>query len=373
MQTAGVFLALAEIRRSLGRFALLTAAVALLVLLLLFFQAVAGALTGGLTGAWTANAADVFVYDARARANPLASVLDPSVADAVAGVDGVAEAVAVGLTVTTATTADGEVDVALVGGVPGGPGFPATTDDGALPDGPGEALLGTAALEDTLAQGDVLTLGDLEVEVVGTADGAAFNVLPTLYVPADTYAEVVAARTGAPGDVPPAFVGVGLADGAVAEDVAAAIGEQVDAVTALTREAATEALPGVGQITQSFAILYLLLYVVVTIVTGVFFLILTVQKADALVLLRAVGARRRDVVTPVLVQVVAVVGLGALVGSGVAAGLLRLSRDTLGASLGAGTAATTVVAILILGLLAATGAVRRVLRIEPIAAVQGGA
>ncbi len=71
-------------------------------------------------------------------------------------------------------------------------------------------------------------------------------------------------------------------------------------------------LPGAGQITQSFGILYLLLFVVVTIVTGVFFLILTVQKSDALVLLRAVDASRADVVRPVLIQVVIIVGLGAI-------------------------------------------------------------
>jgi putative ABC transport system permease protein len=42
-----MFVAFKEIRRSLGRFSLLTMAVALLVLLLLFFQAVAGTLTAG--------------------------------------------------------------------------------------------------------------------------------------------------------------------------------------------------------------------------------------------------------------------------------------------------------------------------------------
>ncbi|NLH67251.1 MAG: hypothetical protein GX471_13960, partial [Candidatus Microthrix parvicella] len=65
-----MFVAFKEIRRSLGRFSLLTLAVALLVLLLLFFQAVAGTLTSGLTGGLESSSAQVFVYDQQARSNP---------------------------------------------------------------------------------------------------------------------------------------------------------------------------------------------------------------------------------------------------------------------------------------------------------------
>ena len=56
-----MFVATREIRRSLGRFALLTGAVALLVVLLLFFQAVSGTLTSGLTGGFESTSADVLV------------------------------------------------------------------------------------------------------------------------------------------------------------------------------------------------------------------------------------------------------------------------------------------------------------------------
>ncbi len=131
-------------------------------------------------------------------------------------------------------------------------------------------------------------------------------------------------------------------------------------------------MPGVGQITQSFNILYLLLYIVVTIVTGVFFLILTVQKKDALVLLRAVGASSRDIVSSVLIQVLVVIGAGAVIGTAVTGGLLALTRDVFGASLQPATTALSVIAILALGLLASMGAVRRVLAIDPVQATQSG-
>ena len=68
------------------------------------------------------------------------------------------------------------------------------------------------------------------------------------------------------------------------------------------QEAADEA-PGVAQVRQSFQVIFLLYGLVVPLVTGLFFLIITIQKAGALTLLRAIGAPARRLVTALLVQV----------------------------------------------------------------------
>ncbi|CAN5761699.1 hypothetical protein BH24ACT15_BH24ACT15_11910 [soil metagenome] len=314
-----MFFALKEIRRSLGRFALLTTAVGLLVLLLLFFQAVAGTLTLGITGAVQSSAADVFVYDARARLNPQASILPPQAVQQVTMVDGVAAAAPIGIGVFTATattddtaTTQAAVDVTVFGGDPTGPSVPRTLSAGRLPRAEGEAIFSGSSLDSSFALSDQIAVGPQVLTVVSVADDAAFNVAPTFYVPFDTYAGMVQERAGSDIDVPLSLVGVALDEDAGAQQVAAAITDSVAGVQAVDRGTAVTELPGAGQITQSFGILYLLLFVVVTIVTGVFFLILTVQKSDALVLLRAVDASRADVVRPVLIQVVIIVGLGAI-------------------------------------------------------------
>lgn len=367
-----MFVAFREIRRSLGRFTLLTLAVALLVLLLLFFQAVAGTLTTGLTGGLESASADVLVYDREARRNPATSVLSPSV---LAEVEAAADVVAVspiGLSVFTGSTGGEEIDVQLVGGDPTGPSLPAELADGRAPGAPGEAVFSGSSFDESLEIGRQVTVEGVVFEVVGTADDAAFNVLPTLYVDFEDYATAVRTRAGAPIDVAPSLIGVRVGQGADPASVAASLTGSVEGIEALDRQSAVDSLPGVGQVTQSFAILYLLLYIVVTIVTGVFFLILTVQKKDALILLRAVGAGSRDIIGSVLVQVVVVVGLGALIGAAVTAGLLTLTRDVFGSGLEPTTAVTTVVVILVLGLLASIGAVRRVLAIDPVEATTTG-
>ncbi len=367
-----VFVALKEIRRSIGRFTLLSGAVALLVILLLFFQAVAGTLTRGLTGGLDSSSADVLVYDALARRNPATSVVPVSALDAVAAVEGVSAVAPIGLSVFTGTTSTGEIDVQLVGGDPAGPSVPRDISEGRLPSAPGEALFSGSSLDETIDVGRQVRIEDVDFTVVGIADDAAFNVLQTLYVRFDDFTLATQARAGRPIPVSPSLIGVEVNDGADPATVAAAVTNAVDGVEALDRNTAVDELPGVSQITQSFNILYLLLYIVVTIVTGVFFLILTVQKKDSLVLLRAVGASSADIVRSVLLQVIAVVGLGAIIGVAVTALLLSASRDVFGAALRPLPTVLSVGAIVVLGLLASMGAVRRVLAIDPIEATRSG-
>ncbi len=368
-----MFIALREIRQSSGRFALLIGAVSLLVLLLLFFQAVAGSLTLGLTGGTDSSSSDIWVYDARARSNPNASVLETSVADTIGSVDGVAEAGPIGLSVFVSKASGAETEVVLVGGDPSGPAGPKDLSSGDRPSADDEAVYSESSLASGgFGLGDQIEVGGQTITVVGIADEAAFNVLPTFYVPFETYAAAVTARAGSTFDVPASVIGVIVEEGEDPASVASAIEDDVEGVTALTRSDAVDALPGVGTITQSFNILYLLLYIVVTIVTGVFFLILTVQKAQSLVLLRASGASTADVLKPVMIEVAFVIGVGSLVGSAVAWGLLRLSRDVFGAELGASTILTSVGAVVLLGFVASSGALRRVLAIDPVDATRKG-
>jgi putative ABC transport system permease protein len=364
---ASMFIALREMRRAKVRFALLGGAVGLLVFVLLFFQSVAGALIGALTGALENGSADVIVYGDRAQQSVEASVVPAAAVAEVTEVDGVAEAVPVGEGTFT-VRASGDLTDAVVFGVPPGElGYPTTLVEGRLPRSDGEAVASTAADEVGFGIGDVVTVepGGIDIEIVGLADSARFAALATLTTTFATYEDAVRGLDPGSGSLPPSLIAVAVAEGEDAETVAARITERVDGVEALDRDTAVASLPGIGTIGQSFGILYFLLFIVVALVTGVFFLILTVQKRDALVLLRAVGARRRDIVWPVLIQVVAVVGVGIVVGSALAALSVGAAGEGLDASLSLRTVGVSGIAILVLGLVAAAGAIRRVLAIEP--------
>ena len=72
---------------------------------------------------------------------------------------------------------------------------------------------------------------------------------------------------------------------------------------ALTRAEAAEKAPGVAEVRSSFQVIFLLFGLVVPLTTGLFFLIVTLQKARSLTLLRAIGARRGVLVRSLLLQV----------------------------------------------------------------------
>jgi putative ABC transport system permease protein len=368
-----MFVALRELRRAKLRFGLLTGAVGLLVFLILFQQTLLGSLVGAITGAIESQTADVLVLSREARGQLDASVLEPDTVDQVADVDGVAAAAPWHIATFSARTdaADELTDVALVGHEPDGPGSPSELVEGRAATTDGEAVAPTGYEDEGLGLGDTVEVagGEVTLEVVGLADGLEYSVQPALFVPVATFEAAVLARSPQAPFVPVNAVAVtldeGLGDGEVA-DVQQRIEDRVTATTALTRQEAADGVPGVDAIGQSFAVILLLAFAVVGLVTGIFFLILTVQKAEPLTLLRAVGASTRDVLTPLLLQVVLVTLGGILVGVGLlAAAAAAGGGGGLALEVDLALAATTGAGVLVLGVLASFAAVRRVLAIDP--------
>ena len=136
------------------------------------------------------------------------------------------------------------------------------------------------------------------------------------------------------------------------------------------RHAAAET-PGVAQVQQWFRLIFLLYGLVVPCVTGLFFLIVTFQKANSLTLLRAIGAPAGRLVTSLLIQVVIMIGGGLIIGTAL---YYPLSQSELGGiSLRFETGAVIFwsVLLLTLGVASSLVAARRVLRIDPIEATTG--
>jgi putative ABC transport system permease protein len=158
----------------------------------------------------------------------------------------------------------------------------------------------------------------------------------------------------------PNLVGVEPAPGVEPAALAARITSSVNGVEALDKGTAVDSLPGVSSIRQSFAIILGLAFVVVMLLTGFFFLILTVQKTASLTLLRAAGASSRFLIGSLLLQV-AVVTVGAIA---VAvpltyAAVASFSGDFT-ATVRPAVVVSTCVAIVVLAVIASIAALRRV-------------
>ncbi len=363
-------LAIAEIRRARLRFALLTGAVALLVFLIVFQQTLAGTLLGFFTGGLEHRAADVLVYNRDARRNVEGSVILPGTLEEIRRVPGVLEAAPLAEGTFTVRAGGGLQDAVLFGYVLGAPGSPTGLVAGRLPRAAGEAVASAVDADNGFGVGDVVEVvpGGLPIRVVGLAEDARFSVLPTLSVPYETYEAAVRAANPDARAVLPSLVAVHGRAGVDPRALAQRIDRSVDGVEALDLATAVESLPGVSAVRSSFAVILGLAFIAIAIVTGFFFVILTVQKIQALTLLRAVGASGGYLLRNLVLQVTLVT----LTGVGVAAALLvvaaAVSGDDFPIRADPALIARTGGAVLALALLASLVAVRRVLGIDPFAA-----
>jgi putative ABC transport system permease protein len=359
-------------RRAAVRFGLLMASVGLLVFLILFQQTLQAGLITSFIGAIENQSAPVLVYSVDGRRNLQGSIITPPLEDAIRGAEGVGRSGRIGQGTFSVDTSDGLTSAAVIGYEAEGLGSPSTLTEGRLPDADGEAVaLDTAG--DGFGIGDTVTIepGGLDITVVGLASKVGYQASPTLFTTYTTYEEAVLAGNPDATGALPAVIAVEPADGVSDAQVVANVNDADPDADALTRADAASKTPGIDQIEQSFQIIFLLYGLVIPLVTGLFFLIITLQKANALTLLRAIGAPGAALVRSLLVQVSIVLAVG--IGIGILL-YLPLSSARLGdipLSFQTGPVIFWSVLLFGLGLLSSLFSARRVLRIDPIEATTG--
>lgn len=370
-----MFLALAEIRRSKARFALLAGAIALLAFLILFQQAIQSSLLRSLSGGIRNQTAPVVVFNVDGRRFLQSSSITDAQRAAIDALDEVAATASIRQG-TFPVLVDGRTEATSVLGYDDASlGGPVEIVSGRLPDRPGEVVMNEVDEAFGFGVGDVVAVqpSGLELTIVGSAADVGLNGLPTLFTTTETYLDVLRTRN-AEASLPPAnALGLRPADGVTAAAALSAVNALSDDLDATTRGAAADDNPAVASITQSFQVVLALFGVVVPLVTGLFFLILTTQKSQALTLLRATGAPARRLVQALLVQVALVLAVGLGLASGLYALATRLQLDNLALSPEPSALAFWVVALSVLGVVSALASARRVLAIDPIVATTGAA
>ncbi len=372
-----MFLALKEMARAKVRFGLLIAAIAMLVFLILFQQSLQNGLLTSFVGAIRNQSAPVLVYTVDGQRVIQGSVVTPDLEQLVRSTPEVGKVGRIGQGTFTIDTSAGEgrYDTTVLGFDDPALGAPLTVSEGRLPTAPEEAVASAADAAEGFGVGDVVVVqpGGLRIEVVGLADDVQLNAGPTLFVTYDTYVDAVRAANPDAGEPLPNVLAVAPADGVTDDQLVAAVNAQSDDLDALTKNDAADETPGVSQVRQSFQVIFLLYGLVIPCVTGLFFLIVTFQKAGALTLLRAIGAPARRLVSALLLQAGMVLGAGFLIGVAL---YYPISQRRLGGiPLRFETNAVIFWAILlaVLGVGSSLLSARRVLAIDPIEATTGGA
>lgn len=367
----GMFLAGREIRRAKLRFGLLAGAVGLLVFLILFQQALLGSLLTSFTGALENQSATVLVYNAEARKNVAGSVIPPPQQAAIEAVDGVGASAPLAESTFTVEAGGELTDASVFGFTPGGPGEPTKLVEGRLPQTPTETVASKEDADLGFALGDTVTSvnGDVALTVVGLTELSRFSVAPTLWVTFDGFTALRKAANPDARGVLPSLIALTPAPGVTPAQLAQRIDDQVEGVQALTRSDAVAQAPGVASVNQSFQLILGLAFLVVAVVIGFFFQILTVQKLPSLTLLRAVGAPVGYLIRSLLVQIAFVVLGGLVVGVALTFVAVKGASTGLPISLSPAVAAASAFGVIVLALLGSIVSLVRVARIDPASVV----
>lgn len=366
-------LALRELWRQPGRF--VTAGVILTVLgvLLTFLGGLLDGLIADATGAFRAQRAELIVYSADARDSLPRSRIDASTRERVEPVTGVGAVGALASVQLGARPGDQPETRDLVGvvvfgyelaprGVPTEP--PAT----------GEVVADGSLRAEGVQTGDVVLVGPARspLTVIGFVDDTRYSGQAALWGSFDTWRRVVAANRldrVTVDDVVPALV-VATTPGARPDDVAAAIDEVAGVTSTLTIDAAIDALPGVSAQRSTFNQLIGVTAVVVMLVVGLFFALITVERTPLYGLLRAIGAPSRTLIAGVVAQAVVITMLASAGGAAIALGLdAAIPAGAIPYRVSARRLLTTVAIMLAAAVAGSAFSLRRVLRIEPASAI----
>lgn len=365
-------LALRELRRRPGRFAVATVILTLIAVLLMFLGGLLDGLIGSSTDAYRAQDADLVVYSERADASLLRSRITGDLRAEVEGADGVAEVGGLGI-VQLGARPGGEPDSKdLVATVLFGYEL-APTGLSATPPERGTVIADVSLEADGVEEGSTLLLGPARspVEVVGFVDDTRYAGQGSLWGSLDTWREVTGANR--PGEAVGDDVVQALvvrADGSPDAVGAAIVAATDDATEALTIDAAIDSLPGVTEQRSTFNQIIGVTAVIALVVVALFFALITVERTALYGILKAIGASGPTLFAGVVTQAVVVTLVACGIGAAAALGLDALvPPGSIPFAASAGRILSSVVLLLVAAVVGCTFSLRRVLRVDPASAI----
>ena len=361
-------LALRELRRRPGRFAVAGGALTLLVLLLLFLGGLLDGLFLGSTGAIRANDADAIVFSDDARESFIRSTIDASVADVIADVDGVDQVGGLGLSLLGAQI-PGEADIADAAVI----GYQLASDVLPEPPAPGGAFADRRLEALGADLGDVVLVGPREtpIEIVAWIEDANYLLQNGLWVEPETWRAVQNANrpdaTVAPGQFQTLVVRA--APGVDAATLRSAIDDATGETVSLSERDAVFAVPGIPEQNSTFQAVIGVTLFVVGLVVALFFALLTLERAGLYAVLKAIGGPNRTLVLGVVVQALVVAVISFVAGALITWALAQAIPPSVPLQFQLGRGLFVFVAVAVMAVLGGLVSLRRIVQVDPASAI----
>ncbi|UKD56050.1 ABC transporter permease [Amycolatopsis sp. FU40] len=337
-----MFVAWRDLRFAKGRFALMGTVVVLMTLLVGLLSGLTAGLAAQSTSAITGLKADHLVF-AEPGSGSLSfgqSTVTREQAGQYARVPGVTSAEPIAI--STASAAAGERTATLA-------------SFGVRNQRPGTVVLSTDAADALQArEGDQLALQGQKVTVSAISGDASYSHLPVVWTHLDgPNATVLAVTTDSSADIAAADARLGT--------------------RTVTKDDALSAIGSYSAENGSLQLMRAFLFVISALVIGAFFTVWTIQRSRDIAVLKALGATTRYLLRDALGQVVVLLVGGTALGTGLAAALGAVASGTVPFVLSAGTLLGPAAVLVLLGVLGAALAVRRITSVDPLTALTSGA
>lgn len=352
-----MFVAWRDLRFAKGRFALMGGVVALITLLVVLLSG----LTVGL-GQQSTSAIDGLPVDRVAFGAPApggsrsftTSTVDGRQLQGWRETAGVTAAEPLAIATVTARAGKRATSVSAFGVQPGSDLAPGAM----IPAG--SVVLSEAAADDMGASpGSSLKVAGRTLRVDAIRGDASFSHTPVVWMGLDDW-RAIAPRAAGGGTAVASVIGL-RTTGAV--DVAAA--DRALGTETVTRADARSAIGSYTSENGSLQMMRALLFAISALVIGAFFAVWTIQRSGDVAVLGALGATAGYLLRDALAQAVTLLALGIALGTAVAVGAGAVVGDRVPLVLDPGTVLGSVIALVILGMLGATLATRRVTKVDP--------
>ncbi|HEY3485238.1 MAG TPA: ABC transporter permease [Ilumatobacteraceae bacterium] len=366
--------ALRELRRQPGRFVTATLILTLVAVLVMFLGGLLDGLIRGSTGALRAQDADLVVYSDTARSTFARSRIDAPTHAAVDEVPGVARTGGIGIVQLGARVpGNGPRDLAAT--VLFGYELPPTGVPS--PPAPGEAYADDVLRADGIEVGMEILLGTARspVTVIGFVSDLGYAGQGTLWAEPGTWRDVMAANRPDVQLPDAAFQAllVQADDGADLAELADAIDGATGTTESLTIGEAIDEIPGVRAQRSTFNQIIGVTIAIAGVVVALFFALLTVERLSLYGVLKALGARSSTLFAGVVAQA-AVVTVVASLAAGALAFLIdaMIPPGSIPLDVSLRRAITSAALLLVAAVIGCAFSLRRVLRVDPAAAIGTG-
>jgi len=312
-----MLLAVSEIKQNKLKFSLIVLSLTLMVFLLVSLSALGNGLILGMAGVVKSLNTDLIVFQKGSHLSLQRSNLNMSVQEKLEDIEGVDRVVPFGQFVVTLKEGKKTFDGALIPAAIDPMVNPALVDGRALTkEDENGVVVDHSVTKQGVKIGDEVSIEATgrKLKIIGFTRDRRLSMLPTVYMNVDMWQKVkfetvMKVTTGrAYEQKGTEFINAFLVKAKPGSDIEALkkrISDKVDGVEPATRDEAADAFPGMAPMVMVVVALEALAFIIGTVIVGIFFYILTLQKISQVGMLKAIGASSfyifKDLVTQVCI------------------------------------------------------------------------